>query len=1320
MHAYATVYQANLPLKLLRFPLLFGAAAILFLLLSPLSTAVLAKTNEEAHAPWAQMRFIRLLHYQDERQPPVQTVHDMLQDKFGFMWFAGEHGLSRYDGHRLVHYVYSRDDPHSLPNNTVPAITTDNNGRLWVGTESGLSYFDRHNERFVNLKDSQLCKGRVCASAIRDLHVDHNNRLMVASDNGFAIINAERTNSIEYTYRAVGAYRIPRAPVKTLTVAPDQSIWLGTIGAGVLHIPAIGQPATQYVNKLGDKTSLTHNHVTHLLRDHKGRLWVSTQGGGLSRMDNNDGVFKRYQFEPNNPFSLGNNSVWQTYQDAYFHIWVATDHGGLNYYDEQSDQFKRIKHDPYDNQSLLSDNIRTIFEDRVGNLWVGTYPYGLSLFQRQHHAITHATHKLNQPDSLSHSGVLTIIESISGDLLIGTESGLNRMDPATLSAERLLADPDRQDYLQFDTILSLQEDPQGGLWIGTWSDGLYYQKPNSQQFVHYKAQIVGEQQKHGTSINSDYIWSLVLDGDTLWIATETGGLNRLDIPSKSFTYFRSGSGEHQLSHEFVRTLYREQSGNLWVGTANGLSYFNTQSQTFKRYSYDPNNANSLAGHRIFSIFEDSQSRLWIGTQGAGISILDADRENFTNITVADGLPSNTIPSIIADSQGYIWATSDDGIARINPDTLDIQRVKKSTGLISDSFKRNASFLGKDGKLYIGSTEGINIFNPKEISLKPRQHHTVITDFIVFNQNSDGQAVDNSPLEKAIYDTSHLVLPHDEPVIGFQFSAMEYAAPSRIQYQYQLEGYDKQWRDASISQTAYFSHLPPGKYTFKVRASNTLGEWPENSTQLAITRLAPPWQQWWAYLFYCVVSVLTLYFIWRSYARRIELQKERTLNAKLIQFDQMKDTFLANTSHELRTPLNGIIGLSETLQTSLQAQLSKEQAHSFDMIIQSGRRLAHLINDILDMSKLGKQSLKLNCQALELAPLIDTVLTLASPLVGQKELRLINAVDSSTPAVFADNNRLQQILLNLVSNAIKYSSNGNITLKATHTRSWVTVHVYDMGLGISEDQQAAIFDSFIQAHDGDARHFEGTGLGLSITKQLVELHGGSIHVDSELDKGSHFWFTLKAAAPNAIVQPANALENPESKTATLDPHALQPTINESAAAEGSNIGGVAGSNARTNDQPPKIQAASTTQEKAPKTSISAPSFAKHITILCVDDNAVNRMVLRGILSLHGYNILEAESGKQALDIIQSGKQRIHLVLLDVMMPNMTGYEMCTQLRKQHTLASLPVIFLTAKDKEKELAQSYACGGNDFVSKPVNKDELLARVKMLLSLLHGKTN
>lgn len=1278
------------------------SALLLWLACSP-NTAL--AITQDAHAPWAQMRFIRMLHYQDERQPPVQTVHDMLQDKFGFIWFAGEHGLSRYDGHRLVHYVYDRDNPSSLPNNTVPAITTDNNGILWVGTESGLSYFDRNNESFVNLKDTSLCQGRVCASAIHDLHVDNNNRLMVAGENGFSIINAERNDSIEYTYRAVGAYRIPRAPVKTIALAPDNSIWIGTIGAGVLHIPSIGEPAKQFVNEPDNNTSLAHDHVTHLLRDHKGRLWVSTQGGGLSRMDNNDGVFKRYQFDASNPFSLGNNSVWQTYQDAYFHIWIATDHGGLNYYDEQSDQFKRIKHDPYDDQSLLSDNVRTIFEDRVGNLWVGTYPYGLSLFQRQHHAITHVTHKLNQTDSLSHPGVLAIIKSQNGELLVGTESGLNKLNPETLSVKRILADPSRAAYLQFDTILALQEDEQGGLWIGTWSDGLYYQKPNSDTFIQYKARPISANQKHGTSISSDYIWSLILDGNTLWIATETGGLNRLDISSGQFTYYQSGANSTNITHMFTRTLYQEKSGNLWIGTANGLNYFDIETQTFRHYQHDPSDSNSLASNRIFSIYEDVRSRLWIGTQGGGISILSPDRKTFKNLTINNGLPSHTIASIIADNHGYIWVSTDDGLARIHPDSFEIQLVKKSTGLSTDSFKRHASYLDSDGKLYIGSTEGINIFDPSELTLKPRHHNTVITDFIVFHQNSDEHNLKSRSLDKAIYDSSQLVLPHDEPVIGFQFSAMEFAAPNRIQYQYQLEGYDKQWRDASISQTAYFSHLPAGKYTFKVRASNTLGEWPETSTHLTIIRLAPPWQQWWAYLLYFAVSVLTLFVVWRNYVRRVELQKEKTLNAKLIQFDQMKDTFLANTSHELRTPLNGIIGLSETLQSSLQAQLSKEQAHSFDMIIQSGRRLAHLINDILDMSKLGKQNLSLNCQALELSPLVDTVLTLSSPLIGNKNLRLINAVDLDTPPVFADNNRLQQILLNLVSNAIKYSATGNITVKATHSRSWVSVHVYDMGLGISESQQAVIFDSFIQAHEGDARHFEGTGLGLSITKQLVELHGGNIHVDSELGKGSHFWFELKTADPKATLDAA--------VSANIAPPAvpLQAPMPELFARAPEN------KNTSTQSTATKPSENTAPKEKSAKTSISAPSFAQHITILCVDDNAVNRMVLRGILSLHGYNILEAESGRQALDMIQNGKQRVHLVVLDVMMPNMTGYEMCSQLRKQHTLASLPVIFLTAKDKEKELAQSYACGGNDFVSKPVNRDELLARVKALLSLLHG---
>lgn len=1279
-------------------------------LLVTLATVITASADASApvaniaEAPWAQMRFIRLLHYQGEQQSQVQTVHDMLQDQYGFMWFAGEHGLSRFDGHRLVHYVYNKANTHSLPSNTVPAITTDNNGQLWVGTEAGLSYFDRDQEHFINLKDTALCHQRACGSAIRELYVDKSNRLMVAADRGFAIIDAERKTSIEYSHRAQGNYHIPNAPIKTLAVAPDNSIWLGTVGAGLLSISAIGAPVKQFQHDPSDPTSLAHNQITHLLRDHKGRLWVSTQGGGVSRMDHNDGVFKRYQFAASNPYSLGNNSVWQTFQDTYFHIWIATDHGGLNYYDERTDQFKRIKHDPYDPQSLLSDNVRAIFEDRVGNLWIGTYPYGLSLFQRQHHAITHVTPKLNRDDSLSHPGVLTIIQSRSGELLVGTESGLNRLDPNSLSVKRVLASPDKPDSLQFDTILSLQEDSAGGLWIGTWSDGLYYQQPNSETFVHYKAIKTVDGQKHGTSINSEYIWSLVLDGNTLWIATETGGLNRLDITTQQFTYYTIGESSDSLTHNFARMLYREHNGNLWVGTANGLSYFDTDRETFQHYRHDASNPNSVAGNRILSIFEDKQKRLWIGTQGAGISILAADRKTFTHLTVNEGLPSNTIASIISDQQGNIWASSNDGLAKIHPDNFKIQQVKKSTGLVSDSFKRNASFLAPDDKLYIGSTEGINIFNPSELTLKPRQHNTIITELIVFHQTDDDNQASRLH-NKAIYDTEHLVLPYDEAVVGFRFSAMEFSAPNSIRYQYQLAGYDDQWRDASISQTAYFSHLPAGKYTFKVRASNTLGEWHPSSTHLTITKLAPPWQQGWAYLLYSVISMLALYFIWRSYDRRVELKKEKTLNAKLILFDQMKDAFLANTSHELRTPLNGIIGLSEALQTSLQTQLSQEQANSFDMIIQSGRRLSHLINDILDMSKLGKQNLSLNCQALSLTPVVDTVLALAAPLIGQKPLRLINTLSDQTPLVWADSNRLQQILLNLVSNAIKYSAQGNITIKATQTRSWVTLHIYDMGLGISKSQQAAIFDAFIQVNDGDARHFEGTGLGLSITKQLVELHGGTIHVDSELGKGSHFWFTLPTASHQAAqsgTQEPLAVAPPVIETPT--PNTLLPSTEPTTSLT----------------QESTVTEPQAAKAKAPKTTITPPSFAEHISILCVDDNPVNRMVLRGILSLHGYNILEAESGKQALDIIQNGKQRIHLVVLDVMMPSMTGYEMCTQLRQQHSLASLPVIFLTAKDKEKELAQSYACGGNDFVSKPVNKDELLARVKALLCLLHSNAS
>ncbi len=412
--------------------------------------------------------------------------------------------------------------------------------------------------------------------------------------------------------------------------------------------------------------------------------------------------------------------------------------------------------------------------------------------------------------------------------------------------------------------------------------------------------------------------------------------------------------------------------------------------------------------------------------------------------------------------------------------------------------------------------------------------------------------------------------------------------------------------------------------------------------------------------------------WRSRQKSKKLEQERTLVSRLKQVDQLKDQFLANTSHELRTPLNGIIGLSESLKDGAAGKLSTEAVENLDMITNSGKRLTHLVNDILDFSKLKNHDLQLNLQPVDLHAVADVVLKLSEPLAQNKNLELVNTISTNVPLVEADENRIQQILHNLVGNAIKFSRNGKIVLGAHTTIDFAEVSVADTGIGIAAEHLDKIFESFEQADGSTERQYDGTGLGLSVTKQLVELHKGSISVKSVIGKGSTFTFTLPLSSENRsgkLQEKAQAIER------------IQP-----------------------------IEADISHEREV---SVEPGKEAKYTQILIVDDEPVNRRVLQNHLTVAGYGVKEAANGEEALKLIDKG-EHIDLVLLDVMMPGLSGYEVCEKIRAKYLTSELPVVLLTAKNRVSDLVTGFNAGANDYLTKPFSKNELLSRIKTHLNL------
>jgi signal transduction histidine kinase/class 3 adenylate cyclase len=442
---------------------------------------------------------------------------------------------------------------------------------------------------------------------------------------------------------------------------------------------------------------------------------------------------------------------------------------------------------------------------------------------------------------------------------------------------------------------------------------------------------------------------------------------------------------------------------------------------------------------------------------------------------------------------------------------------------------------------------------------------------------------------------------------------------------------------------------------------------------------PPWATWWAYTLYVLFSLGAIwgFIAWRTREQKRKLREVEKINTRLKQVDELKDQFLANTSHELRTPLQGIIGLAESLKDGIAGKLPPKAIENLNMINSSGKRLANLINDILDFSKLKKHDLELQLNPVDIRTIVEVVITVLQPLINIKDLKLINEIPDNLPYVMADENRLQQILHNLLGNAIKFTEKGSIKLSAEEGGNMVAIKIADTCIVIPKGQQKSIFKSFEQANGGISREYGGTGLGLSVTKQLVKLHGGKIEVDSEPGKGSVFTFTLPVS--DEKISDKEKSEAELIKQHVEEEEKGQETVEETKAVE----------------------------------EIQSSPLNGRVDILVVDDEPVNLQVLKNHLSLEGYHVTLANSGFEAMDLIEGGNT-YDLIILDIMMPKLSGYEVCQKLREIYLPSELPVVMLTAKNQAADLVDGFKTGANDYLTKPFSKDELLSRVKTHLNL------
>jgi two-component system sensor histidine kinase ChiS len=788
----------------------------------------------------------------------------LFQDSQGFLWVGTANGLNKYDGYTFTVYRHDPTNPASLSTSAIYAILEDSEGALWLGTDRGLERFDKRSEVSTPY---QLCQeeqpgfGKV---SIRTILSDSQGALWIWTvGQGLHRLDRRTGRWTAFQHIPEDLRSLPSNYVTALLEDAHGTLWVGTYGGGLGRLDRPTGEFTVYQQRGEDPQSLSSNNVTALCEDAQGILWIGTETGGLNALDTASGTstFARYQHEGSDPHSLSHDYVGTVLEDTTGVLWVGTGRG-LNELDKQTMRFHRHYHEEGDLSSLSHSEILSLTEDAQGILWIGTR-LGLNKFDRSIRAFGHFRRRGDAAGTLSSNAVSAFLEDAQGYLWIGTYGGgLNRSttddtltgfvhfdhredDPHSLGDRQALPGADRPALLGDNAVLALCEDAQRRLWIGTPA-GLHRlvwgENPAQPPiFVRYR-----HEQDDPSSLSHNLILALADDGKgNLWIGTY-GGLNRLnqaDTAQGFVRYLHDENDPHSISHDFARIVYTDSAGNVWIGTEGGLNRLaHADHSRFVRYQHDEQDPHSLSHDRVLCIAEDAQGVLWIGT-GGGLNRFDPQTEQFTAYREQHGLSNDLVVGVLVDDQRCLWLSTDRGINRFDPTTERFTHYDVHDGIQANEYTQGAFYKDRRGRLYFGGFNGFNVFHPDDIRENTCLPPVVLTGFLLANKPVSIR--ESGPLKEHISFAEQIELAPEDYVFAFEFSALNYRQLHKNRFAYQLAGFDRDWiyTDAR-DRKAVYTNVPPGTYTFRVKAANDDGLWNEEGTSIQVIVSQP----WWHILF----------------------------------------------------------------------------------------------------------------------------------------------------------------------------------------------------------------------------------------------------------------------------------------------------------------------------------------------------------------------------------------------------------------------------------------------------------------------------------------